>query len=313
MRLPFQRPSALRVAIALLVFATCLVLIWANYSPPLYGDGAEIAVWSAGDRTAEGMAGHERRLGSAENLRRAALDPRLAGLDRPLRAGEMTEIIGSVPGPAVYVFVRSVDEGVLGIDSVSENSAEEARSIALAVADAYIAELGEDHVALAPSTFPTATMFLPSSLSESRRILAALFLGGLASGFVLFAPSVWFSRRRLAMTLVLAPAVALYLFEQITPPMFPGFLGPFDLVAAPVLLATLGLGAMRRPWVFLALAILLWITAPVIFHAFNTPSLVGQFSWMAWVVGATAGYLSRPSAPARGIENEAEAEPWGKA
>lgn len=309
MRLPVRRPSALRVAMALGVFAICLVLIWVNYRPPLYGDGAGGAILSMADRTAEGMAVHERRLGSAENLRLAALDPRLAGLDRALRAGEMTEIIGSVPGPTVYIFIRSVDEGVLGIDAVSENSPAEAKSIALAVADAYIAELGEDHAALAPNPFPGASVFLPSALSEPGNILAALFLGGLASGFVLFAPSVWFSRRRLATTLVLTPAIALYLFEQFPLLIFPGFLGLFDLAAAAVLLAALGLGALRRPWVFLAVAILLWITAPVIFHGFNTPSLVGRFSWFAWGVGAVAGPLSRPSAPARGMENKIEAKP----
>lgn len=312
MRLSFQRPTALRAVLGVLVFTASLVIIWANYRPPLYGDRAAIAVLSKGDRTSEGMAAHERRLGSAETLRRASLDPRLAGLDQPLRASDGTEAIGSVPGPSVYVSVRSMEDGVLSIDSVSENSGEEAKLIALAVADAYAAELGEDRISLVSDPISTASEIHPSALSGPWDVITVLLLGGLASGFVLFAPTVWFSKRRWATTLVLALAVTIYLLQQFPPTMSVGFLGPIDLVAAAVLLAALGLGAMRRPWIFLATAILLWIIAPVISHGFNTPSLVGQFSLVAWVLGGVGGWASRLSVQGKETEKDMETEPRGK-
>ncbi len=297
MRLSLWRSSARRVALSILVFIACLAVIKTNYHPPLYGDSATITVLSIADRTPEGMAAHKRRLASAENLRRASLDPRLARLNRPLRVGDGAEIIGSVPGPTVYVSVRSVDNGTLLIDSVSEVSAVEARSIAAAVAAAYIAGEGATQISPVEESIPTACEFHPSPLGEPGEVVMALVLSFLASGFVLFIPAAWFSKGRLPSTLAVTLAAAVCVLEYFFFPMFLGEL--VGIVVAAVLLAAIGFAAARRPWVMLAVALLIWVSAPVIHDGFNSASVAGQLSVVAWVVGATAAWVTHLSVQPR--------------
>lgn len=297
MRLSGRWPSARRVALSILVFVACLAVIKANYRSPLYGDAALIAVLSSEDRTPERMAAHEHRLTSSENLRRASLDPRLAGLNRPLRAGDGNEAIGSVPGPAVYVSVDSVEDGVLLIDSVSEVSPTEAKAIAEAVADAYVAELGANQVVPVVDSFAMPCEFHANLLSHPRVLIGVLVLSLFASVFVLLVPSVWFSKRRLPTTLAVTLAVAVFLLDCLFHPMFLGEL--VSVVVAAILLAAIGVAAARRPWVMLAISLLIWASAPVVHDGFTSASLIGRLIVVAWVLGATAAWATHLSVQGR--------------
>jgi hypothetical protein len=237
---------------SILILAACLAAIKENYRAPLYGETVIIKVLPLADRTAEGMAAHARRLVSPENLRRASLDPRLAGLQQPLRAGDPDEPIGSSPGPQVCAFVSSVEDGTLSVDSVAEGSAAEARSIALAVADAYIADQGANRIVPGAAFIPTSSEFHTMPLGEPWETETAVALAVLASALVLVVPTTWVTKRRLAATLVLVPIASVLLLALREP--FPGNI-LVDVVVGAMVSGAFGVGAMRRPWGFLAVVL----------------------------------------------------------
>jgi hypothetical protein len=236
------------------------------------------------------MAEHARQLASPENLRRASLDPRLSGLHQPLRAGDPREMIGSIPGPAVYIHVDSVEDGTLWVDSVAEGSPTEAWAIAWAVADAYVADQGPNRIAPGTAGISTACQFWPAPLGEPWELATALTLAALASIAVLILPLAWVTKRRLAMAAVAVPTASVFVLEEwhFFPPG-----GPPDIVAAAIASAAFGVGAARRPWLFLALALLVYATAPVVHDGFNAASLSAGACILAWLIGAPAGWVSR--------------------
>jgi hypothetical protein len=176
---------------SIVVFAACLAAIRANYRARLYGDTAVVKVLPVADRTPEGMAAHARRMVSQEILSRALLDPRLSGLNQPLRAADPDEAIGSLPGPQVYAHVDSVEDGTLSVDSVAEGSAAEATSIALAIADAFIADEGANRVVPWTAGIPTGCTFQLRPLGEPWELATAVALAVLASSLALVVPTAW--------------------------------------------------------------------------------------------------------------------------
>ena len=291
MRLPHCRPTVRRSMASIVVFAACLAAIRGNYRARLYGDMAIVKVLPVADRTPEGMAAHARRMVALENLRRASLDPRLAGLHQPLRAGDPDEVIGSLPGPQVYAHVDSVEDGTLSVDSVAEGSAAEARSIALAVADAYIADQGASRVVPWTAGIPTGSEFHPKPLGEPWELALAVALAVLVSALVLVVPTAWVSKRRLAATVVVVLIASVVVLELWQP--FPPRSEVVDVVVGAMVSGAFGVGAVRRSWIFLAVALLVWAGAPVIHHGFNAVTLSAQGCVLAWMVGAPAGWVSR--------------------
>ena len=197
MHLPYCRFTVRRTMATIVVFAACLAAIQGNYQARLYSDTSVVKILSVADRTPERMAAHARRLVSPEILSHASLDPRLSGLHQPLRAGDREEVIGSSPGPQVYAHVNSVKDGTLWVESIAEESAVEATSIALAVTDAYIADLGANRVVPWTAGIPMRCEFRPKSLAEPRELAAAVALAVLASALVLVVPTKRLTIRRL--------------------------------------------------------------------------------------------------------------------
>lgn len=276
---------------SIVVFAVCLAAIKGNYRARLYGDRAIVKVLPVADRTPEDMAAHARRMVSLENLRRASLDPRLAGLHQPLRAADPHEVIGSVPGPQVYGHVESVVDGTLSVDTVAEGSAAEATYIALAVADAYIADQGATRVIPWAAGIPTASEFHPSPLSDPRELATAVTLAVLVSVLVLVVPTAWVSKRRLAATVVVVP-IALVLVLELCLTSFPVSRN-VDVVVCFMVSGAFGVGAVRRPWVFLGVAFLFWEVTPVIHHGANAVTMSAAGCILAWLIGAPAGWVAR--------------------
>jgi hypothetical protein len=68
---------------------------------------------------------------------------------------------------------------------------------------------------------------------------------------------------------------------------------------AVVLIASLvagafGLGAMRRPWVFLGPLIVLWVVTPTVDHpSFDVWNLSVGGCFLGWIIGTPAGWISR--------------------
>jgi hypothetical protein len=283
---------------SIVVFAVCLAAIRGNYRARLYGDIAVLKVLSEADRSPKAMAAHARRLVSPEILRRASLDPGLSGLHQPLRAGDPHEPIGSSPGPQVYVYVNSVEEGTLWVDSIAEGSASEATSIAQAVAAAYIADQGASRVAPSTAGIPMRCEYLPKPLSEPLGLAAAMALAVLASVLVLVFPTKRLSLRQWIAVAVALPIVSVLALELFWPPFSSGG-GVIDVVVAAVVSVAFALGAVRRPWVFLAVALVVWAFAPVTYHGFDAVTLSAQGCVLAWMVGAPAGWISRSMTKAR--------------
>jgi hypothetical protein len=173
---------------SIVVFAACLAAIRGNYRARLYGDTSVVKVLSVADRTPKGMAAHARRIASPEILSYASLDPRLSALHQPLHAGAQEEVIGSLPGPQIYVHVDSIENGTLWIASIAEGSAVEASSIALAVRDAYIADQGANRVVPWTAGIPMRCEFQPKPLAEPQELAAAMGLAVLVSALVLVVP-----------------------------------------------------------------------------------------------------------------------------
>jgi hypothetical protein len=291
MRLPYCRFTVRRAMASIVVLAALLVAIKGNYQARLFGDGAIIQVLALADRTPEGMAAHARRIVSPENLRRASLDPRLSGLHRPLRAANPDEVIGSSPGPQVYAHVDSVENGTLSIDSVAEGSAAEATFIALAVADAYIADQGASRVVPGTAGIPMRCEFQPKPLGERWELAAAVALAVLVSIVVLVVPTERLSWRQwIAVAIVgaIASVLALELWQP-----FPLLGTEVDVVVGAVVSGAIGVGAVRRPWVFLAIALVVWAAAPVIHDGFNAVTLSSSGCVLGWMIGAPAGWISR--------------------
>ena len=75
---------------------------------------------------------------------------------------------------------------------------------------------------------------------------------------------------------------------------FPGIEQRSTVLVASVIAAAYGLGSMRRPAVFLAPLLMVWLAMPVVDHpglsVFNL-SLGGCF--MGWIIGAPVGLSSR--------------------
>jgi hypothetical protein len=121
-------------------------------------------------------------------------------------------------------------------------------------------------------------------------LATALTLAVLASIAVLIVPSAWVTKRRLAVAAVVVPIASVFILEEwhFFPPG-----GPADIVAAAIASAAFGVGAARRPWLFLALALLIYAAAPVVHHGFNAASLSAGACILAWLIGAPAGWVSR--------------------
>lgn len=291
MRLPYCRFMVRRGMASIVVFAACLAVIRGNYRARLYGDMAIIKILPVADRTPEGLAAHARRLVSSEILSRASLDPRLSGLHQSLRAADPQEVIGSTSGPLVYASVFSVEDGTIAVDSVADGSAAEARLIALAVAGAYIADQGASRVVPWTAGITTLSEFHPKPLGEPWGLATAVALAVFASALVLVVPAAWVSKRRLMATAVVVPIASLLVLE-LWQPFSPGGKG-VDIVVGAVVSGAFGVGAVRRPWVFLAVALMVWAGAPVMHHGFNALTLSAQGCVLAWMVGAPAGWVSR--------------------
>ncbi len=290
MRLPHCRPTVRRAMASIVVFAVCLAAVRGNYRARLYGDAAVVKVLPVADRTPEGMATHALRLVSPEILRRASLDPRLSTLHQPLRAADPDEVIGSSPGPTVYAHVDS-SAGLSWVDSLAEGSAAEARSIALAVADAYIADQGASRVVPWTAGIPMRCEFHPKPLAEPQELAAAVALAVLASALVLVVPTEQLSLRQWMAVAVVVPIVSILVLELWQP--FPPGSKVVDVVVGAVVSGAFGVGAVRRPWVFLAVALVVWAGAPVMHHGFNAVTLSAEGCVLAWIVGAPAGWVSR--------------------
>jgi len=63
--------------------------------------------------------------------------------------------------------------------------------------------------------------------------------------------------------------------------------------------AAFGVGAARHPWMFLAIGICLWNWVPLIDHGEDARSLSVRGSFVAWAIGAPAGWYSRRRTAAR--------------
>jgi hypothetical protein len=182
---------------SIVVFAACLAAIRANYRTRLYAERAIAKVLPVADRTPVDMAAHARRLVAPDNLRRASLDSQLSGLHQPLRTGDPDDAIGSSPGPQVYALVDSVQDGTLRVACVvAEGSAAEARSIAFAVADAYISGQGASRVVPWTDRIPTGRVFHPMLLGAPWELATAVALAVLASAIILVVPTPWVSKLR---------------------------------------------------------------------------------------------------------------------
>lgn len=290
MRLPCCRPTVRRVMASVAVFAACLAAIRGVYRAPFYGDTVAVKVLPVAERTPEGMAAHARRFVSPEVLRRASLDSRLSSLHRPLRAAAPDELIGSRPGPMVYASVFSVEDGILWIDSETEGSRAEATSIARAVADAYVADQGTSRVVPWTVGIPLSSMTYTSLLGEPWQLAAALALAVVASALVLVGPIGRLSLRRWMTVAVAVPTAAVLALELLEPFLLGS---EVDVVVSVVVSGAFGVGAARRPWLFLAIALVVWAGAPVMHHGFNAVTLSAQGCLLAWMVGAPAGWVSR--------------------
>lgn len=273
MRLAHCRPTVRRAMASVAVFAACLAAVHASYRARLYGDTAAVKILPVADRTAEGMAGHARRSSSPGVLRRASLDPRLSALRRPIRAADPNAEIGSSPLPQVSAFVESVEDGTLWISSVAEGSAAEATLIARAVADAYIAEEGVNRVVPWTAVIPLRCEFHTRPLGEPWQLAAALVLAVLVSSVVLVGPLERLSLRQWMGLAVAVPIVSILAVELWEPFALVG--GVVDLVVGAVVLAAFGVAAVRRPWLFLAIALVAWAGGPVMYHGFNAATLSG--------------------------------------
>lgn len=291
MSLPYCGPTVRRGMASIVVFAVCLAAIRGNYRPRLYGDTAVLKVLTVAGRTPEGMAAHARRLVSPEILSRASLDPRLSGLHQPLRVGDPEEVIGSSPGPQVYALVNSVEDGTLWVDSVAEGSAAEATSIALAVTGAYIADQETSQVVPWTAGIPMCCEFHPKPLGEPRELATALALAVLASALVLVVPVPRPTLRRLTAAVAIVPAALVLALGFWQPFLLIG--GVIDLVVGTVVSWAFAVGAMRCPWVFLSVALVVWAGAPVMHDGFNAVTLSAQGCVLSWMVGAPAGWISR--------------------
>ena len=291
MHLPYCRPTVRRTMASIAVFAVCLAAIRLNYRARLYGDTSVVKILSLADRTPEGMAAHARRLVSPEILSHASLDPQLSGLHQPLRAGDREEVIGSSPGPQVYAHVDSVEDGTLSVDSIAEGSAVEATSIALAVTVAYIADQGANRVVPWTAGITMRCEFQPKPLAEPRDLAAAVAVAVLASTLVLVVPTKRLSFRQWMAVAGVVPIVSVLTLELWQP--FPPGSGVIDVVVGAVVSGAFAVGAVRRPWVFLTIALVVWAGAPVMHDGFNAVTLSAQGCVLAWMVGAPAGWISR--------------------
>lgn len=116
-------------------------------------------------------------------------------------------------------------------------------------------------------------------------------LAVLASALVLVVPTKLLSFRRWMAVAGVVPIVLVLTLELWQP--FPPGSGAIDVVVGAVVSGAFAVGAVRRPWVFLAIALLVWEGSPVMHDGFNAVTMSAQGCVLAWMVGAPAGWISR--------------------
>ncbi|WP_406699105.1 hypothetical protein V5E97_09520 [Singulisphaera sp. Ch08] len=110
-------------------------------------------------------------------------------------------------------------------------------------------------------------------------------------------PRLRYKLRQL-MGWVVIVAIASVLASEIWEP-FPPRNKQVDFLVGAAVSVAVGVGAVRHPLTFLAIALVLWGGAPVIDHGFNAVTLSAQGGALAWMIGSSWGWLSRGLRDAR--------------
>jgi hypothetical protein len=105
-------------------------------------------------------------------------------------------------------------------------------------------------------------------------------------------PGFRFTMRR-AMLWVVIAAIASLLVLELGEPALPQN-KTVDILVGLAVSAAFGVGAVRRPLIFLAIGLVVWNCAPAIDHpSVNAATLSLGGSMIAWLIGAPAGYFSK--------------------
>ena len=98
---------------------------------------------------------------------------------------------------------------------------------------------------------------------------------------------------RLILTLAVVAALAWLAVSKIYRD-YPSTDKRIVVVVASVVSGTFGLGAMRRPLVFLAPLLVIWVVMPSVDHpSFNVLNISVGGCFLGWMIGAPVGWISR--------------------
>jgi hypothetical protein len=105
-------------------------------------------------------------------------------------------------------------------------------------------------------------------------------------------PGFRFTFKRVMLWVVIA-AIASLIVLELGEPALPQN-KTVDILVGLAVSAAFGVGAVRRPLIFLAIGLVVWNCAPAVDHpSVNAATLSLGGSMIAWLIGAPAGYFSR--------------------